>query len=181
MKYLLLALLCIFLFSCEDDDSTLSACSNDVEIDITRCYSPLSDFNETEDAYYDVVVGQIEFDTATNTGYAIREGSNIVFVYRNIFGLFNLRVDDEREERLFFEIDNSLESFVIDSEAEFEASNCTYGLCSAWIPDLMFQSFEGSISGNRISGCEWNIDCDVIAESWNGSRDTFQFNEVFRN
>lgn len=181
MKYTLTLLTCLFLLSCNgDDDTKFPACDNTRDVDISRCYGPTTEFTASEDEYYNIVAGQIELDSTAIPAYSIQDGSKVVFIYRDIDGMFNNWTDDEWEERVLFEIENDVESFTIASQEEFEAANCVYGACGAWFSHVRFQGFVGSISGDRISACEWNVEFDFTAETFDGDVRTFQFSSVFR-
>ena len=179
MKYAFLIL--PFLFLVTSCDSTEEECMTSTDLDLSEKYSFFSDNSIVDGTYYDITKGQLTFDSTTTVQYAVEEGPNIVFVYRDIIGSSTDRIDDELESRLLFEVDSSVESFVFDTDTDFEMSNCTYGYCGAWFGCAVYQEFEGSITGERTSNCDWDVSIDLIVASWGGSSDTIKVNAVFSN
>ncbi|MDA8692547.1 hypothetical protein N9L92_00685 [Saprospiraceae bacterium] len=185
ITYLFIVLLSILTIGCDDDpeliDQLQDCESNTAVIDLSSCFSPEFGTTEDEQFFYNIQSGEINFDTNTNSSYSIDDGSKKVFIYRHLFeNAFNI-IDDEFEERVLFEIDNDVDSFVIKTQEDFSDANCTYGACGGSFPSVLFQNFGGSIVGERMSDCEWNIEANLSIEKFNGNIDTIQFSEIFLN
>jgi hypothetical protein len=148
-------------------------------MDLDTCFSPEFGITEDEQFLYNAEIGilQLELDTAitlTHVGYSIEPGFNIVFVYRHFLeNSFNID-DDEVEVRFLFEVDGDSDSFIIDSQAEFEDSKSLYAGCG-----FVLQQINGRIEGEKISEGHWDIDAALFIERVNNTIE-LDFNGTFK-
>jgi hypothetical protein len=183
MKHLIIVYALLILASCGDDaDSNNNVgCSFSNNFDVSDCFSPELGAVEEEQFFFNVQLGNLKNDESGNLAYSIESGSNLVFIYRHIpQNLINV-IDDEFEERILFQIDTDFESFMVETESEFEDTNIVYGACGSSFPNVSFQTITGKIEGERVSECEWDVELNLVVQKFNGHRDTIQLKEIFQN
>ena len=161
----LIVVLCTYLLfsiGCKDEPVI-----NSSPLDLTNCFSPEFGLLEEEQFYYDIAIGEIELDldkpiNITNQGYTIVEGSKTIFVFRHFLeNSFNI-IDDEIEIRILFQIDEGLNSFLINSKGAFEAAKFVYAECG-----VALNQVEGEKSGVRNSAANWTVSADLDIQRFN--------------
>ena len=174
MRKLVIFILTIpFILGCEDKPVI-----NSNPIDLSSCFSPEFGTIEAEQFFFNLQFGEltvnlVENITSQNPGYLIREGSNIVFVYRHFFeNSFNID-DDEVEVRILFEVDGDSDFFEIASDRDFENSNCIYSECG-----IALQTITGNINGSKSSDGNWFVDANLKIQRFNQEKMVI-INETF--
>ncbi|MFT4535214.1 MAG: hypothetical protein ACI9P5_002579 [Saprospiraceae bacterium] len=173
-KILVLLIGVVFILGCDDEPDRTSS-----PIDLNSCFSPEFGTTEEEQFFYDIKKGELFINkmgniTSQNVGYAIQDGSNVVFVYRHFLeNNFNID-DDELELRILFEIDADLNAFEISGIQEFENSKCIYSECG-----IALQTISGVIIGTKNSDSNWSIDANLKVQKFSQEK-VIVINETFR-
>lgn len=93
----------------------------------------------------------------------IVQGQNIVFEYNYTFEDDPQIADDEYDERIVFEIDASIDDFIISGN-DLKKSNALFGFYCYCYPAGAIYITDGCIKGKRISETEWEIDINITAQ-----------------
>lgn len=142
MKKFLLLVLCIFVLSCS---------TNDDEDIYTYEF-----FNNSE-------LSIIQIDDSYMKYGTVSTGDNLVFKYSFIADDEEEIADDEYSEFIHFEVDSSLDSFLLEDTELETAKIILTKSCFCFFPDDEEKNVvpTGSISGEKIANDKWRITFDV--------------------
>ncbi|NLP58762.1 hypothetical protein [Lutibacter sp. B1] len=108
---------------------------------------------------------EINISESNGVNYTdIKSGNKIVFKYKYEEEDNPMIEDDEFSEEIIFEIDPTINSFVINNN-DFKKSNALYSLQCNCDSSGNFSVTKGEIKGEKLNEDKWKIDINIVIQT----------------
>jgi hypothetical protein len=129
----------------------LSACDSDDNCFPETIIAEVLENQEILETYYD----ELDF-----TSYSIENGGSMVFSYLKAHPECENTMDDERVERLSFELMDDIDDFQFIDD-ELVEIKCFYRQDGAWVSHGHYPIENGTISGEKLDQNTWRVTVSV--------------------